>query len=101
MIVAGVALHPNEAPRLAAAGRLDEALDEIERLAHDRLADDVDYRLLPGDTVAGVIARTRTVVGDLPVQVDMVGEGREATPVSSTSIRSRARSCILARTRQR
>ena len=32
-IVAGVALHPNEAPRLASAGRLDEALDEIEALA--------------------------------------------------------------------
>jgi TatD DNase family protein len=32
-VVAGVALHPNEAPRLAAAGRLDEALTEIDRLA--------------------------------------------------------------------
>ncbi|HLN79031.1 MAG TPA: TatD family hydrolase [Nocardioidaceae bacterium] len=32
-IVAGVALHPNEAPLLAADGRLDEALAEIERLA--------------------------------------------------------------------
>ncbi len=32
-LVAGVALHPNEAPRLAAAGELDAALDEIERLA--------------------------------------------------------------------
>lgn len=32
-LVAGVALHPNEAPRLAAEGRLDEALAEIERLA--------------------------------------------------------------------
>jgi TatD DNase family protein len=32
-VVAGVALHPNEAPRLAAAGRLDAALDEIEALA--------------------------------------------------------------------
>jgi TatD DNase family protein len=32
-IVAGVSLHPNEAPRLAAAGRLGEALAEIERLA--------------------------------------------------------------------
>ena len=32
-IVAGVALHPNEAPRLASAGRLDEALREIEALA--------------------------------------------------------------------
>ena len=38
-IVAGVALHPNEAPLLAAAGRLDEALAEIEALArtHDKV----------------------------------------------------------------
>jgi TatD DNase family protein len=38
-LVAGVALHPNEAPRLAAEGRLDEACAEIERLArsHDRV----------------------------------------------------------------
>jgi len=32
-VVAGVALHPNEAPRLDEEGRLDEALAEIERLA--------------------------------------------------------------------
>ncbi|MGC4110842.1 MAG: TatD family hydrolase [Nocardioides sp.] len=32
-LVAGVALHPNEAPRLAAEGRLEEALAEIEQLA--------------------------------------------------------------------
>ena len=32
-VVAGVALHPNEAPRLAAEGRLGEALAEIGRLA--------------------------------------------------------------------
>jgi TatD DNase family protein len=31
-LVAGVALHPNEAPRLATAGRLDAALGEIETL---------------------------------------------------------------------
>ncbi len=37
-LVAGVALHPNEAPALAAAGRLDEALAEIEALAaHPRV----------------------------------------------------------------
>jgi TatD DNase family protein len=38
-LVAGVALHPNEAPRLAVEGRLDQALAEIERLAqaHDRV----------------------------------------------------------------
>ncbi len=32
-VVAGVALHPNEAPLLHAAGRLDDALAEIESLA--------------------------------------------------------------------
>jgi TatD DNase family protein len=32
-VVAAVALHPNEAPGLAAAGNLDEALAEIDRLA--------------------------------------------------------------------
>ena len=38
-LIAGVALHPNEAPRLAAEGRLEEALGEIERLAgaHDKV----------------------------------------------------------------
>lgn len=38
-LVAGVALHPNEAPRLAEQGQLDAALDEIERLAqaHDKV----------------------------------------------------------------
>lgn len=38
-LVAGVALHPNEAPRLAEAGELDAALEEIERLAatHDKV----------------------------------------------------------------
>jgi TatD DNase family protein len=34
-IVAGVALHPNEAPLLAARGELDDALAEIEALAGD------------------------------------------------------------------
>jgi TatD DNase family protein len=32
-IVAAVAIHPNEAPKLAQLGRLDAGLDEIERLA--------------------------------------------------------------------
>lgn len=38
-VVAGVALHPNEAPRLAEAGELESAWDEIEKLAqaHDKV----------------------------------------------------------------
>lgn len=34
-VVAGVALHPNEAPRLAAAGTLTPAWHEVQRLAKD------------------------------------------------------------------
>lgn len=34
-VVAAVALHPNEAPVLAAAGQLSDALSEIEELARD------------------------------------------------------------------
>lgn len=34
-VVAAVALHPNEAPRLAAAGTLDDALSDIDALAAD------------------------------------------------------------------
>ncbi len=37
-LVGGVALHPNEAPRLAAAGELDSSLSEIDELArHPRV----------------------------------------------------------------
>lgn len=37
-LLGGVALHPNEAPRLAAAGALDDALAEVEALAaHPRV----------------------------------------------------------------
>ncbi|WP_241209094.1 MULTISPECIES: TatD family hydrolase [Gulosibacter] len=34
-LLAAVAIHPNEAPRYAEAGELEEALDEIARLAQD------------------------------------------------------------------
>ena len=33
-ILGGVALHPNDAPRLAASGRIAAAYDEIERLRY-------------------------------------------------------------------
>ena len=37
-LVGGIALHPNEVPRLAAIGRLDAAYAEVERCAtHDRI----------------------------------------------------------------
>lgn len=37
-LLGGIALHPNEVPRLAAAGKLDTAYERIEELAaHDRI----------------------------------------------------------------
>jgi TatD DNase family protein len=37
-LVGGIALHPNEVPRLAAAGRLEEAYAQVERhAAHERV----------------------------------------------------------------
>lgn len=57
-LLGGVALHPNEAPRLADAGRLDEALAQIEALAGGQRIRVVGetgldyYRTGPGGRVA-------------------------------------------------
>lgn len=44
----------------------------------------VNFRLLPGDSVAAVLRRVQELVDDPQVQVKMVGQGRPASPVSST-----------------
>jgi TatD DNase family protein len=74
-LVAGVALHPNEAPRLAEEGRLDEALAEIERLAgaHDKVRavgeTGLDhYRTGPGGRAAQVESFARHI--DLAKRLD-------------------------------
>ena len=56
-LLGGVALHPNEAPSLAAAGELDAALDEIRELArHPRVRvvgeTGLDYFRTPPEGVA-------------------------------------------------
>ncbi len=53
-IVAGVALHPNEAPRLDAEGRLDDALAEIADLARH---DECGRWGRPGSTTSGPARR--------------------------------------------
>ncbi|MBI5722022.1 MAG: M20 family peptidase [Burkholderiales bacterium] len=45
----------------------------------------VNFRILPGDTVAGVVAHVKRVVADERVAVEPLGEGGEASPVSSSS----------------
>ena len=44
----------------------------------------VNFRLLPGDSVAAVVRRVRQLIHDSLVQVRPLGPGREASPVSRT-----------------
>jgi carboxypeptidase PM20D1 len=43
----------------------------------------VNFRILPGDTVEGVVAHVKRVVADERVKVEKLAEGGEASPVSS------------------
>ena len=45
----------------------------------------VNFRILPGDTVQGVIEHVKRVIADDKVSVTPIGEGGEASPVSSSS----------------
>ncbi|RZK44375.1 MAG: M20/M25/M40 family metallo-hydrolase, partial [Hymenobacter sp.] len=44
----------------------------------------VNFRLLPGDSVGQVLRRVREVVADSLVRLRVVGQGRDASPVSGT-----------------
>jgi carboxypeptidase PM20D1 len=45
----------------------------------------INYRIAPGDTSAGVMARARAAVGRLPVALSWVDAPSEPSPVSSTA----------------
>ncbi len=44
----------------------------------------INYRIAPGDTSAGVLARARAAVGALPVSLGWIDTPSEPSPVSST-----------------
>jgi len=44
----------------------------------------VNFRLLPGDSVAGVVARVKELIDDPKITVSISGPARPATPVSRT-----------------
>jgi carboxypeptidase PM20D1 len=43
----------------------------------------VNFRLLPGDTVSGVVAHVRRVIDDPEVRIDVLPQSSEASPVAS------------------
>ena len=71
------ALRTTTAPTIVRGGDKDNVLP-IEATAT------VNFRLLPGDSVAAVLARVREVVADSAVRIRVVGPARAASPVSDT-----------------
>jgi carboxypeptidase PM20D1 len=45
----------------------------------------VNFRLLPGDSVHAVARQVQAIINDSLIRVRLVGEGREASPVSATN----------------
>lgn len=71
------ALRTTTAPTIIRGGEKDNVLPSGATAT-------VNFRLLPGDSVAAVLRRVREVIDDPQVQVKMVGPGRPASPVSGT-----------------
>ncbi|NML64128.1 M20/M25/M40 family metallo-hydrolase [Hymenobacter sp. RP-2-7] len=71
------AIRTTTAPTIMAGGDKDNVLP-IDASAT------VNFRLLPGDSVAAVVRRVRQLIQDPLVQVRPLGPGREAAPVSRT-----------------
>ncbi|MFD1469251.1 M20 family peptidase [Hymenobacter caeli] len=69
------ALRTTTAPTIFRAGSKDNVLP-IDATAT------VNFRLLPGDSVAGVVREVRRIVGDERVRVRLLGPGHEPAPVS-------------------
>lgn len=71
------ALRTTTAPTIIRGGEKDNVLPAAAVAT-------VNFRLLPGDSVAAVIARVKELIADPEVKVSILGEGRNASPVSRT-----------------
>ncbi|MGI4835003.1 MAG: M20/M25/M40 family metallo-hydrolase [Janthinobacterium lividum] len=76
-LATNAAIRTTTAPTIIAGGDKDNVLPI-------GAAATVNFRLLPGDSVAAVVRRVRQLVQDTLVHVRLLGEGREASPVSRT-----------------
>ncbi len=70
-------LRTTIAPTILQAGVKDNVLP-TEAIAH------INYRILPGETSADVLQHAKTAVNDSRVQIKMVAEPTEPSPVSDT-----------------
>ncbi|MCA3254526.1 MAG: M20/M25/M40 family metallo-hydrolase, partial [Alphaproteobacteria bacterium] len=71
-------VRTSTAPTLLMAGTKDNVLPQSASAI-------VNHRILPGDSIAGVLAHDREVIGDPRVTVEPSAEGREPSAVSPTS----------------
>jgi carboxypeptidase PM20D1 len=72
------ALRTTTAPTIIQAGTKDNVLPQSARAV-------VNHRILPGDTIAGVVARDRAVIGDRQVVARAVPGGHDPSRPASTS----------------
>ena len=71
-------VRTSTAPTLLMAGTKDNVLPQSASAI-------VNHRILPGDSIAGVIAHDRDAIADPRIKVEPSGEGREPSAVSPTA----------------
>ncbi|MEJ7661200.1 MAG: peptidase dimerization domain-containing protein [Hymenobacter sp.] len=71
------ALRTTTAPTIIQGGDKDNVLPASATAT-------VNFRLLPGDSVSAVMQRVREIIDDPQIQLKILGEGRDASPVSGT-----------------
>lgn len=75
---AGAALlHTTMAPTMLRASPKENVLPDTASAI-------INFRIIPGETTADVIARTKAGIGDLPVEIELGKEAKDPSPVSST-----------------
>lgn len=75
--VTNAAIRTTTAPTIISGGAKDNVLP-ISATAT------INFRLLPGDSIAAVLRRVREIIADSAVQVRPLAAGQEASPVSRT-----------------
>ena len=71
-------LHTTIAPTRLSGSPKDNVLPSLATA-------EINYRIAPGQTSADVMARAKSAVGKLPVELSWAGEPRDPSPVSSTT----------------